>query len=85
MPFIVKDKGLTDATACNHSGILSMGKKALLAKVNGRFSKFITAIGVSILVDLILMAMKSDDKPIHIRNKNANTPSILIGVKASPN
>jgi len=44
-----------------------------------------TAIGVSILVDLMLMAMNSEDKPKHIRNRNANTPSMLMGVKAAPN
>jgi len=84
MPFIVCDRGLTLATACSQPGILSIGKKALLAKVSGRFSKFITAIGVSILVDLMLMAMNSEDKPKHIRNRNANTPSMLSGVKAAP-
>ena len=84
MPFIVWDRGLTFATACSQSGILSMGKKALLAKVNGKFSRFMTAIGVSILVDLMLMAMNSEDKPMHIKNRNANTPSMLMGVNASP-
>ena len=84
MPFIVCDKGLTLATACNQSGILSIGKKALLAKVNGRFSRFMTAIGVSILVDLMLIAINSEDKPKHIKNKKANTPSMLSGVKAAP-
>jgi hypothetical protein len=84
MPFIVYDKGFTFATACSQPGILSIGKKALLAKVNGRFSRFMTAMGVSILVDLMLMAMNSEDKPKHIRNRNANTPSILSGVNAAP-
>jgi hypothetical protein len=44
-----------------------------------------TAIGVSILVDLMLIAMNNEDKPKHIRNRNANTPSMLMGVKAAPN
>ena len=61
-----------------------MGKNALLANVNGRFSKFITAIGVSILVDLMLIAINREDKPTQIRNRNANTPSMLSGVKAKP-
>ena len=85
MPSIVYDIGLAFATACNHPGILSIGKKALLANVNGRFSKFMTAIGVSILVERMLMAMNSEDKPMHIRNSIANTPSMLSGVKAAPN
>src|SRR4030065_1159486 len=84
MPSIVYDNGLTLATVCSQPGILSIGKKALLANVNGKFSRFITAIGVSILVDLMLMAMNSEDKPTQIRNKNANTPSMLRGVKAKP-
>src|SRR3972149_7562050 len=61
-----------------------MGKNALLANVKGRFSKFITAIGVSILVDLMLIAINREDKPTQIRNRNANTPSMLRGVKAAP-
>src|SRR3990170_8588883 len=85
MPSIVYDNGLTLATVCSQPGILSIGKKALLANVNGRFSKFITAIGVSILVDLMLIAMNSEDKPTQIRNRNANTPSMLIGLKLAPN
>ncbi len=84
MPLMVYDNGLTLATAWSHPGILSIGKKALLAKVNGRFSRFMTAMGVSILEDRMLTAMKSDDKPMHIRNKNRNTPSMLIGLKAAP-
>jgi hypothetical protein len=84
MPFIVYDRGLTFATVCSQPGILSIGKNALLAKVNGRFSRFMTAIGVSILVDLMLMAMNSEDKPKHIRNRNAKTPRMLSGVKAAP-
>ena len=59
------------ATVCSQPGILSIGKNALLANVNGRFSRFITAIGVSILVDRMLIAMKSDDKPTQIRKRNA--------------
>lgn len=85
MPFIVYDSGLIFATAWSHSGIRSIGKNALLAKVNGRLSKFITAIGVSILVDLMFIAMNSEDKPIHIKNRKANTPRMLMGVKAWPN
>ena len=84
-PSIVYDKGLTLATVWSQPGILSIGKNALLANVNGRFSRFMTAIGVSILVDLMLMAMNIEDKPMHIRNRSANTPSMLIGVKAAPN
>jgi hypothetical protein len=61
-----------------------MGKNALLAKVNGMFSRFITAIGVSILVDRMLIAMNNDDKPTQIRNRNPKTPRMLRGVKAAP-
>src|SRR4030042_343234 len=85
MPSIVYDIGLAFATACSHVGILSIGKKALLANVNGKLSRFITAIGVSILVERMLMAMNIEDKPMQIRNSIANTPRILSGVKAAPN
>jgi hypothetical protein len=61
-----------------------MGKNALLANVRGRFRRFMTAIGVSILDERMLTAMNNDDKPTQIRNRNANTPSILSGVKAAP-
>jgi hypothetical protein len=44
-----------------------------------------TAIGVSILVERMLMAMNIEDKPMHIRNSIANTPRILSGVNAAPN
>src|SRR3972149_8017882 len=84
MPFIVYDHGLTFATACSQPGILSIGKNALLANVNGKLSRFVTAIGVSILVERMLIAMNRDDKPTQIRNRNANTPSMLRGVKAKP-
>jgi hypothetical protein len=81
---IVWDRGLTFATACSQPGILSIGKKALLAKVNGKFSRFITAIGVSILDDRMFTAMNREDRPTHMRNRNANTPRMLSGVNASP-
>src|SRR3990170_7641267 len=84
MPFIVYDNGLTFATVCSQPGILSIGKNALLANVNGKLSRFINAIGVSILVDRMLIAMNKDDKPTQIRKRNANTPSMLRGVKAAP-
>lgn len=61
-----------------------MGKNALLAKVKGKFSRFITAIGVSILDERMLIAMNNEDRPTQIRNRNANTPSMLSGVKAAP-
>ena len=62
-----------------------VGKKALLANIIGRFIRFMTAIGVSILVDLIVIAMKSEDKPTHNKNIIANTPSMLSGLKFAPN
>jgi hypothetical protein len=80
----VYDKGLTFATACNQPGIRSIGKNALLAKVSGRFSKFMTAMGVSILVDRMFIAMNNEAKPKHIRNKKANVPRMLKGVNAKP-
>jgi hypothetical protein len=61
-----------------------MGKNALLANVNGRFRRFMTAIGVSIRVERMFMAINSDDKPTQIRNSIANTPSMLRGVNAAP-
>ena len=51
-----------------------VGKKALLANISGRVIRFMTAIGVSILVDLIVIAMNIEDKPTHMRNKMPNTP-----------
>ena len=62
-----------------------VGKKALLANINGRFIRLTTAIGVSILVDLIVIAMKTDDRPTHIRNRIAKTPSMYSGLKFAPN
>ena len=57
---------------------------AMNSEVKPKHIRFMTAMGVSILVDLMLMAMNSEDKPKHIRNRNANTPSILSGVNAAP-
>ena len=85
MPSMVYDIGLAFATACSHVGILSIGKKALLANVNGKLSRFMTAIGVSILVERMLIAMNSEDKPTHTRNSIAKTPRMLSGVNAAPN
>jgi len=63
----------------------STGKNALLAKVNGRLSRFMTAIGVSILVERMLIAMNSEDKPMQMRNRKRNTPRMFNGVNAEPN
>jgi len=62
-----------------------VGKKALLANISGRFIRLTTAIGVSILVDLIVIVIKSEDKPMHIKNIIAKTPNMLTGVKFAPN
>ena len=73
--------GLTFATACNQSGIKEDGNKALLANRRGRFSRFITAIWVSHLVDRMAIRMKIEDNPRLIRNRAAKTPKRFIGVK----
>jgi hypothetical protein len=62
-----------------------VGKNALLANIKGRVIRFMTAIGVSILVDLIVIAMKSEDKPTQSRNIMPNTPSTKSGLKPDPN
>jgi hypothetical protein len=65
--------------------MMLVGKNALLANIRGRVIKFMTAIGVSILVDLIVIAMNIEDKPTHIRNRIANTPNMKSGLKLAPN
>jgi hypothetical protein len=77
--------GLKLATVLSQSGMMLVGKKALLANISGRVIRFITAIGVSILVDLMVIAMNIEDRPTQIRNRIANTPSTYTGLKLAPN
>ena len=65
-------------------GIKEEGNKVLLANKRGRFNRFITAIGVSILVDRIPINMKIEDNPKLIRNKAMKTPIRLKGVNVEP-
>jgi hypothetical protein len=80
----VYDIGLRLAIVCSQLGMRSIGKNALLAKVNGKFSRFIIAIGVSALVERKFIAMKSDERPMQTRNIMAKTPRRFKGLKLAP-
>jgi len=60
---------------------MDIGKRELLANINGRLIRFTIAICVSCLVDLKASARNTEDSPTLRRNIAAYTPKMLSGVK----
>lgn len=61
-------RGFTRAIIWIHSGIKDIGKKVLLANINGIVIKLTNCMGLSILVDLMENARNTDEKPTLSRN-----------------
>ena len=72
---VAYDTGLTFATSCNQLGMIDVGNRALLAKSNGRFNRFIMAIWVCQFVERMAIRMNIEDNPMQSKKTAANTPN----------